>query len=67
MPAKYRGKYKKCRTCKNVIEIWNVMVEVTEDCPRKLRFSSGNMVTKEICEECEDWSKLPRINDLIES
>ncbi|KKS36315.1 MAG: hypothetical protein UV00_C0027G0001, partial [candidate division WWE3 bacterium GW2011_GWF1_42_14] len=33
--AKYRGKYKKCRTCIHSIEPLMVMVLVRESCPNK--------------------------------
>jgi hypothetical protein len=54
--SKYRGKYKKCRTCENAIEPMMIMVVVKDSCPKKVKFSSGSyMVDKYTCEACEHF------------
>lgn len=55
MQAKYRGKYKKCRTCKNAIEVMMVMVRVDENCPHGVQYTSSVMTDKYTCDKCEDW------------
>lgn len=57
--TKYRGKYKKCRTCKHVEEIGMSVVFVYESCPNKITIPSGlrSLYTsdKQRCEECKYW------------
>ena len=55
--AKYRGKYKKCRTCIHSIEPLMVMVLVRESCPNKHKFSGGDMVDKYTCKKCEHFEE----------
>ena len=55
MANKYRGKYKKCRTCKHVIDVHMVIVEVKPECPKHVVFSCGLFVDKKRCETCEHW------------
>ena len=57
---KYKGKYKKCRTCVHAIEPLMVMVIVKESCPKAIKFSSGPMVEKMTCENCEKWEDKPQ-------
>lgn len=55
--AKYRGKYKKCRTCTHVIETLMIMVLVKDTCPNKHMFSGGYMTDKYTCEKCEHFKE----------
>jgi len=50
---KYRGKYKKSRTCVHAIEVMMVMVQVKDSCPDKTNYSSGPMSDKYHCEKCK--------------
>ena len=55
--TKYRGKYKKCRTCTHAIEPLTVIVLVGEACPNKHMFSDGYMTDKYTCEKCEHFEE----------
>jgi len=55
--AKYRGKYKKSRTCGHAENVHMVMVSVKDTCPKKSKFSSGFMVDKYTCETCEYYQE----------
>ena len=56
---KYRGKYKKYRTCKHADKTglmeYMILVPVLETCPKMKRLLSGNFADKVICENCEAW------------
>lgn len=51
---KYKGKYKKCRDCKHVKEIWNVIVEINRSCKNDIANRLGYS-TKDNCERCEQF------------
>lgn len=55
--AKYRGKYKKCRSCIHALDVHMVMVEVKGTCLKGVKFSSGLMVDKYTCERCEYYEE----------
>lgn len=55
--AKYRGKYKKSRTCIHAICVHMVLVEAKDTCPKAVKFSSGLMTDKYICEQCEHYKE----------
>ncbi|RNC62795.1 MAG: hypothetical protein AWM53_02014 [Candidatus Dichloromethanomonas elyunquensis] len=50
---KYKGKYKKSRSCIHAEQPLMFMVIVKDTCPKKVKFSSAYMVDKPTCEECE--------------
>ena len=55
---KYRGKYKKCRTCVHAVEPMMSLVVVKESCPNKWFSSIGTMFSdKHRCETCKDYHK----------
>lgn len=49
---KYKGKYKKCRSCIHVIEVRSVISEVKESCPHRVKYVYMWIVTKKKCESC---------------
>lgn len=53
-----KEKYKKCRTCVNTINVSMELVEVTENCPNKIKFSSMFAVNKKVCEGCKSFKDL---------
>ena len=58
---KYRGKYKKCRTCVHAVEPMMELVIVKESCPEKWENkSTGTMFSdKHRCEACEHYEAMP--------
>lgn len=57
--AKYRGKYKKCRSCVHAVEPLMELVIVLETCPKLFKSSSGTSFSdKHICEECEFYKEV---------
>ena len=58
MMAKYRGKYKKSRTCVHAEEVMMILVRVSADCPHGIVVSSGTLFSdKELCEACTAYIK----------
>lgn len=55
--AKYVGKYKKCRSCVNVIKVHMTLVEVKDSCPYRIRFNNMICVDKSMCETCESYQE----------
>lgn len=52
--VKYRGKYKKCRSCVHAVEPLMELVIVLETCPKLFKSSNGTLFSdKHTCEECE--------------
>lgn len=51
--GKYKGKYKKCRSCQHAKEVHMVLVEVKETCPNGRKRSSMTCVDKRTCESCQ--------------
>jgi hypothetical protein len=53
--SKYRGKYKKSRSCVNAVEPLMQMVIVADSCPYGTQYSSAIMVDKRTCEVCDEY------------
>ena len=54
---KYKGRYKKCRECKHVIEVMMFLVEVKPSCPKGRKLNYSKAVDKPTCEGCEFFER----------
>ncbi len=57
--AKYRGKYQKCRTCRQAYKVGMMLVFVQPECPNALLLPRSGFfaVGKGTCEDCNYWEK----------
>lgn len=59
--AKYRGKYKKSRTCVNATEVMMELVRVNKNCPHGIfKMNGDSFSNKHKCEECGHWQERER-------
>lgn len=54
---KYRGKYKKCRSCVYALDVHMVLVKTDDKCPKSFVLNDWNFTDKMTCEMCDSWNK----------
>lgn len=59
--TKYRGKYKKCRSCKHAVEVLGKAIMVKNTCPKGTKFASCFIVHRLTCEKCEQYERATNI------